>query len=806
MSLIYYIIMEIIFLFSLLSCNESSNPLNNTPDWPDDSLVETPGPLKIVGNKLLYANETAQRFQIIDVAELNNPRLAAQIALLGYPHEFYVRGKQYVLLQHHSWLAEGNRLTVIQQQPNGRLITRQDFSLPGYLVISQQRGQFIYVVTRPADSILEIHEITVFKWNAQEQLEIVDKIQSPGSLYETAIFPDYLVLTYQNYTSSTRQIQVIDLSQPNDPLVEFPSIPISGDIYSALHFNVFNKQLRLVYSPGSNTTVAIYDLSSPAMALIGEVNFPGTVSLVATRFVDNRAFVITANEGSSNLWVIDLTNPSLPQIMGNLEIPDSIDELYYNENQIIALVRTNQWIDNQTTYPISKVALSRFDVTLPNQPILIDHFVPLAEQATESRLTEAFWENKPVLWLDWQHAFAVLPFNSVGIETHSHLQMVSLANNQIEAAGRFDSPIPLQQVFAIAPDSFVALGDQVLLTLRWQADQFQQLGQLKLAANLTWLKLANGELWAVEAAVEANEANYRLYRYTLSNLELPSQQWTLPRNDYQTLLMDPHWAVFYNYDTTLQLIDISTGQLYPTQTLLEKTENKLFRQPFVYEGWFYLAEQLSPDQQKEQFQWVLHSWNLQNLGETLNRFIPGNPENLFIANGELITQEATSTGQLRLNRLSLDTEQAYLLYSDELPCLSGSPVFWNGESLYVNCLKEYKIKSFEPWGPIYDDNQEVVTQILQLNPGQNFAPEGNWIVAGVLGLQAVAPQTILLFTKPLEYSRYFYPPCKVYRLIPGQEAQLLKQLETCPISDNLVLTSNQVWVAQGLAGIKEVSW
>jgi len=180
MSLIYYIIMEIIVLFSLLSCNESSNPLNNTLDLLDDSLVETPGPLKIVGNKLLYANETTQRFQIIDVAELNNPRLADQIALLGYPHEFYVRGKQYVLLQYHSGLAEGNRLTVIQQQPDGHLITRQDFSLPGYLVTSQQRGQFIYVVTSPANSIPEIHEITVFKWNAQEQLEIVDKIQLPG--------------------------------------------------------------------------------------------------------------------------------------------------------------------------------------------------------------------------------------------------------------------------------------------------------------------------------------------------------------------------------------------------------------------------------------------------------------------------------------------------------------------------------------------------------------------------------------------------------------------------------------------------
>jgi len=754
--------------------------------------VETPGPLKIVGNKLLYANETAQHFQIIDVTELNNPRLVAQMALLGYHYKFYVRGKQYVLLQHDSGLAEGNRLTVIQQQPDGHLITRQDFSLPGYVVTSQRRGQFIYVVTS--------HEITVFKWNAQEQLEIVDKIQLPGfvSVSETAIVPDHLVLNLPTLTNQndqqTRSVQIFDLSQPNAPLVELPSLLISG--YSSeyslseLSLNIFNKQLRVVYSLGSNTTVASYDLGSPAMALIGEVNLtPGTMdpsSCLGTHFVDNRAFVVTSNEGFCNLWVIDLTNPSLPQIMSKLEISDRVYELSFHENHLLALI-------NETNRPM--LALSLFDVTLPHQPTLIDHFVPLAEQATESWLT-----GNSALWLDWQQAFAFLPFDSVETGIHSHLQMVSLANNQIEAAGRFDSPISLQQVFAIAPDSFVALGDQVLLTLRWQAGLPQQLGQLELADDLTWLKLENGELWAVAT----NGAHYRLYRYTLPNLELPSQQWTLSSNNYQKLLMDPHWAVFYNDDTTIQLIDIFTGQLYPTQTLLEQTENKVFRQPFVYEGWFYLAEQLPSDQQKEQFKWVLHSWNLQNLGETLNRFIPGNPENLFIANGELITQEATSTGQLRLNRLSLDTEQAHLLYSDELPCLSGSPVFWNGESIYVNCLKEYKVKSFEPWGPIYDENP--ITQILELNPEQNFAQEGNWIVAGVRRLQAVAPQTILLITE-LQYPGHLpYRRCEVYRLIPGQEAQLLKQLELCLMCDNLVLTPNQVWMTQGLAGLKEVSW
>jgi len=50
--------------------------------------------------------------------------------------------------------------------------------------------------------------------------------------------------------------------------------------------------------------------------------------------------------------------------------------------------------------------------------------------------------------------------------------------------------------------------------------------------------------------------------------------------------------------------------------------------------------------------------------------------------------------------------------------------------------------------------------------------------------------------------------CDVYRLTPGAEPQVLKHLDTCPYSapEATVLTSNQAWVAEGFAGIREISW
>jgi hypothetical protein len=251
-------------------------------------------------------------------------------------------------------------------------------------------------------------------------------------------------------------------------------------------------------------------------------------------------------------------------------------------------------------------------------------------------------------------------------------------------------------------------------------------------------------------------------------------------------------------------------------------------------------------------QWLLRCWNLSNAQEITARSIPGQPigPGTFTTNGEFITREDMANGQIRLNRVALENDQAKLLFSQELPCYSSSNPLGMGEYIYMNCAKEQQYP-----GPVFIDQPVVkadggavtpsatvesntvaaqtcstenttvevqpvpdpTTVILKLNPGQNFAEECRWTLTDNRELLAATTDTIVVgpswgwWRYPILLDAKMMMPiapqeqkCEVYRLICGQEPQLLKQLETCPSSDTLALTHDSAWTAEGFAGIKKL--
>jgi len=54
---------------------------------------------------------------------------------------------------------------------------------------------------------------------------------------------------------------------------------------------------------------------------------------------------------------------------------------------------------------------------------------------------------------------------------------------------------------------------------------------------------------------------------------------------------------------------------------------------------------------------------------------------------------------------------------------------------------------------------------------------------------------------------YYQAGCDAYRLIPEQEPQLLKHLDTdCYYGSGMVLTDTGLWTAEGFAGIKNIQF
>ena len=849
--------------------------------------TEKPDIFKLVdNNKLLFANSQAKRFQIIDVADFENPRMSGWTALAANPREIYALNGHYVLLQNDYRAENGTSLTVFKEDEFGNPNSVYSMALPGHFIESRRRREFIYTVTdhydatKIYDCVGDCYGVTssTIKISALRldtttgKLQEVDKAELAGYAPIVAIFPNHLVIANRNPQENnwqSTQIQLFDLAQADDPLLALPTINVPGQVPSEFHLSVYNQQFRVVYGPEDRedgSTLAVYDLTAPQMPLLGKVDkiAPGE-GLFATRFVDNRAFVVTF-ERTDPLWVIDLSEPTQPTIVGELHIPGWSEKMFFHEDRLFAVGIDDQPTENEGQSWVRRVAVSLFNVADPTEPKLINRFTPLAGEARYS--WSPALDDERALLLNWTDSFAALPINSWETGNLNHLQIVSFGNDRIEDAGRLDSSVQIQRSLSLAPEVLAALGDQALMTLSWGNAEPKVLGELELAINLSWLQLQDDKLWA---AAYSNGGLNRFYRYTLSDLKTPAERWQLPKG-YGGLIKDDNLAVFYDlYPLTMQVFDVETSELRPTQPL-EKTEEELLEkteeepnsliatkpfpygrsQPLVHNGWFYVAEQqpfqgfntsttndqeltLIPEDGYGQPQWLLRSWDLATANETPAKQIPGYLL-AFTANDELITWERTRDRQTRLNLLALKENSARLLQSRVVTCKGNLQLIWANEAVYVSCqtgdisgllpaeivLSAEKINAVESRvHEVENSNVEILPptmQILKLNPAQGFTEEDSWTLPGYQNLRAISGKIALVASDGYRYNSVldkdmlgipaFNNGCNVYKLLPGQKAEFVSNLLECPYysGNNWALSANKAWIAKGFEGISVFEW
>ncbi|EDN72235.1 hypothetical protein BGS_1313 [Beggiatoa sp. SS] len=173
--------------------------------------TEKPDIFRRVGDKLLYANGQAKRFQVIDIADVSNPVLTAWTALSGSPRELYVLGDHYVLLQTDYVGEEGTHLTVLREDDAGKLITVDEMTLSGHFIESRRRNDLIYSVTQDYTTVEDDQTACVGCRISKQSLNIkalrltdagkweeADQAELAGYSPTIAIFPNHLVIPYHN--------------------------------------------------------------------------------------------------------------------------------------------------------------------------------------------------------------------------------------------------------------------------------------------------------------------------------------------------------------------------------------------------------------------------------------------------------------------------------------------------------------------------------------------------------------------------------------------------------------------------------
>ncbi|MDD1716452.1 MAG: beta-propeller domain-containing protein [Methanolinea sp.] len=163
---------------------------------------------------------------------------------------------------------------------------------------------------------------------------------------------------------------------------------VPGYLLNQFSLDEYGDHLRVA------TTVQGYDQSrsyqynsvyilSMDMELTGRLEYIAPEEQIyAARFMGDRLYLVTFKRVDP-FFVIDLSDPKNPAILGKLKIPGYSDYLHpYDENHVIGLgkeTEANQW----GGVSVSGLKLALFDVSDVNNPILVDK-VEIGEAGTDS--------------------------------------------------------------------------------------------------------------------------------------------------------------------------------------------------------------------------------------------------------------------------------------------------------------------------------------------------------------------------------------------------------------------------------------
>jgi len=184
-------------------------------------------------------------------------------------------------------------------------------------------------------------------------------------------------------------------------LNQFSLDEYDGNLRVATTVNIWNVMETQVYN-----NVYVLDKELKQIGDIEDIA-PGE-RIYSTRFIGNRLYMVTF-KNIDPFFVIDLSNPSNPEILGELKIPGFSNYLHpYDENTIIGIGKEtegNQWGGIST----AGVKIALFNVEDVNNPELITQY-EIGEAGTDS---EALREHKAFLF-DRDKNLLVLPIREVG--------------------------------------------------------------------------------------------------------------------------------------------------------------------------------------------------------------------------------------------------------------------------------------------------------------------------------------------------------------------------------------------------------
>ena len=188
---------------------------------------------------------------------------------------------------------------------------------------------------------------------------------------------------------------------------------VKGTTINQFSLDEYDENLRMGLYTDDGSRVVVFNKN---LKQIGETSYLSKgEKIYSTRFVGNKAYMVTY-KNTDPLYVIDLSNPSNPTVLGKLKIPGYSTYLHpYDENHLIGIgmqteekvYRNSSGKITSTSTVITGMKMALFDVSNVNNPIQISQTI-----IGDRRTTSAILTNHKALLFSAERGIIAIPVNS----------------------------------------------------------------------------------------------------------------------------------------------------------------------------------------------------------------------------------------------------------------------------------------------------------------------------------------------------------------------------------------------------------
>jgi len=457
--------------------------------------------------------------QVIDLSDLQAPRILSRLEIGGTPVELYVSGDRALVLL-NDWIGySGSRWSSAVSRESGGVILSVDLSdpasptvidrevVPGWIYrsrLAKDDGQeALYVVSQnwemvatPAGRsewttntvVQSIHVTNAGDLTPQTRLDL------GGWISDIQATPEVLLVARQEWGAggTTSRVSVVDISRTDGVMVEGDEVQVPGIVASQFNMDLHRGILRVVSGSTWGGTVAntiqTFDASDPLhLVPIDSKSFGPGESLYATLFLGNSAFFVTYQRVDP-FHAFEITDQGIATEKSQFIVSGWNDFFrpVFGGTRLVGI-----GVDDADG---RKLAVSLYDITDLENP---SPLVQRAQIDLQWSWSEANWDHRAFSVVEGAVSIAgargpetglvLLPFSGwdQGTSTsQAGVQLFTFGPDGITARGVMDHGSPVRRSFPVAESAAGNLSDMEL-SLYSTADPAApvELGRLPLAPS-----------------------------------------------------------------------------------------------------------------------------------------------------------------------------------------------------------------------------------------------------------------------------------------------------------------------------------